>query len=511
MGVSRRKASFVTLTGSSLNTFIISIQAIVLVPFYLKAIGPRMYGAWLGSGDFLVWMQAFDLGIPSLIIQRIGAAYGEEDYRSVGEYLAASVCVLILVAFALAIFATGFSFVLPNLMGIDGADALILRECFIVSALAAAIGVANNSVVGFSRGVQDTSLLSATLVISAVTGFAVSLGLILSGWGLWSIALGMAARALVSVIGSLFFVAKHLRGNIGRFYRIRKKVVREILMISPITTLGGLGYALMSQSESALVAILIRPEMAVVMTLTRRAVDVARSLVDAVGMAAYGGFAHLVNSPDRSRTLQVHSEIHTFRLSIAISMAVAYMTVNASLISVWVGADQFGGSLLTILIAIQFIVTGSSYLMNYLFRATGPVMKGSALLLAECIVRLPLMVILLRWLGLPGLPISAILTGIPFGWLAFRWTQRQVSTISREYPREIKRIWFVRGMIIALGISAAILVRHPSWIFVILAGSIVAIGSTAAFIMLDPRMKDIRIFAFRAIRNFESNMRGSHN
>jgi O-antigen/teichoic acid export membrane protein len=509
MGVSRRRASLVTLTGSSINTIIVSIQAIVLVPFYLQAIGPKIYGAWLGSGDFLVWMQAFDLGIPSLIIQRIGAAYGEEDYKSVGEYLAASICVLTLVASVLAIIAAGFSFVLPNLMSITGADARVLRECFVVSAFAAAIGVANNSVVGFSRGIQDTGLLSATLVISAVTGLAVSLGLILSGWGLWSIALGMASRALVSFIGSLLFVAKHLRGNFGRFFRVRKNIVREIIMISPVTALGGLGYALMSQSESALVAILIRPEMAVVMTVTRRAVDVARSLVDAVGMATYGGFAHLVNSSERSRALKVHSEIHAFRLSIAISMAAAYMTVNASLISVWVGPDQYGGSLLTILIAMQFIIAGSSYLMNYLYRATGPVMKGSALLLAECIIRLPIMIILLRWFGLPGLPMSAILTGLPFGWLAFRWTQRQVSIINQKYPGEIKRIWFVRVIIVALGISAASLVYRPSWVFVILAGSIVAIGSTAAFILLDPRLNDIRTFAYNAITRFGSKKRGS--
>ena len=74
---SRRKATITTLIGGTAGTLIVTVQAAVLIPLYINHIGPRLYGAWLASGDFLVWMQAFDLGLPNLMIQRIAMAYGK--------------------------------------------------------------------------------------------------------------------------------------------------------------------------------------------------------------------------------------------------------------------------------------------------------------------------------------------------------------------------------------------------------------------------------------------------
>jgi hypothetical protein len=55
----------------------------------------------------------------------------------------------------------------------------------------------------------------------------------------------------------------------------------------------------MNQSEVGAVAILIKPEMAVVYCLTRKALDVARGFVDTVGVANCGSYAHLVSSNQR--------------------------------------------------------------------------------------------------------------------------------------------------------------------------------------------------------------------
>ena len=45
-----------------------------------------MYGAWLATGDLLVLMLAFDMGIPNILIQRIGAALAKSDKKAIGGY-----------------------------------------------------------------------------------------------------------------------------------------------------------------------------------------------------------------------------------------------------------------------------------------------------------------------------------------------------------------------------------------------------------------------------------------
>ena len=492
MSTSRRGAALATLAGSTVSTLIVSIQAVVLIPLYLRVIGPRLYGAWLGSGDFLVWMQAFDLGLPNLMIQRIGAAHGRGDSRSVAEYFAAGVATLALVALAVALAAVALSFLLPGWMGLVGVEARTLQSCFVVGALAAALAIFNNSVVGFSRGIQNTTFMIIVGVASSLAGFGVSLGLVLAGWGLWAIVLGLVARMGVSLCGSAIFTVAALRGGMHRSFRVRRRVLREFLVVSPATALGGISYAVMNQSEAALVAIFLRPELAVVLTLTRKALDVARGLVDMIAFATYGGFAHLVTSDQRHRTLQVHAEINSLRLSLAVAMASAYMAVNASLLSVWAGGAQYGGAFLTILMAAQFIVVGGAFLMNYLYRATGPVMRGSVALVIESVLRVPLIIGLLLWLGLPGVPIAGIVTSVIFGWLAYRWTLKEVSSFSEPLPPFSLRVWVGRGIVFGIGVLTCVFVRREMWAYVLVTGSAMAIAGGMILIYLDPLLSNTR-------------------
>ena len=492
MTTSRRRAALATLAGSTASILIVSVQAVVLVPFYLHAIGPRLYGAWLGSGDILVWMQAFDLGLPNLMIQRIGAAYGRQDLRGAAECFAAGMAALALVALVVVAGGLAISHPLPRWMGLVGAESGTLQACFVVGTIATALNIFGNGIVGFSRGIQRTTFMNGVTVASGLVGFGVSLGLVLTGWGLWAVALGLVARSGISLIGSIVFAAVCLRGDLYHFFRVRRAVLREFLAISPATALGGIGYAVMNQSEVALTAILLSPELAVVLGLTRKALDMARGLVDAIAFSTYGGFAHLVTSDQRHRALHVHAEIHSLRLSLAIAMASAYMAVNGSLLSVWVGSTQYGGALLTILMAVQFIVVGSSFLMNYLYRATGQVMRGSLALFLEGVTRVPLMIGLLLWVGLPGIPIAGIITSGVFGWLAYRWMRREVQSFSDPPPSLSLRAAAGQVAILGIGALACILVRWETWIYVLIAGSAIAIGGEIALIHLDPSLRDVR-------------------
>jgi hypothetical protein len=212
---SRREASIATFIGNAINLLVVSIQAVVLIPLYLQAIGPRLYGAWLGSGDILIWMQALDFGIPNLMIQRIGAAHGRNDSSAVGHYFATGALALGLVAMVLCAGGIALSFALPQWMGLHGLEAQTLQSCFAIGVVASALNVFMNSVVGYSRGVQDTVAMNAVQVASSIAGFAVSLILLAINQGLWAIALGLLVRSLVFSIGSLVFVASAIRSGLA--------------------------------------------------------------------------------------------------------------------------------------------------------------------------------------------------------------------------------------------------------------------------------------------------------
>src|SRR5206468_370662 len=143
--------------------------------------------------------------------------------------------------------------------------------------------------------------------------------------------------------------------------------------------------------------------------------------------------AHLIGGPERDQAQRVRSQILSLHLSAAVAVASAYLAVDRSLVASWVGEDLFGGMPLVFLMALQSVVLGHSYLINLLYRATGRVIEGSAALVVEAVVRLPVLAILLLSFGLPGLPAAAILTATTFAlvvnWLTLRELRSQGTLI----------------------------------------------------------------------------------
>jgi O-antigen/teichoic acid export membrane protein len=490
--VSRRRAALATLFGSSTSTLIVAIQAVVLIPLYLQTIGPRLYGAWLGSGDVLVWLQAFDLGLPNVLIQRVGAAHGRGDRKAASEYFASAMVVMAVMAVVAGAVAVVASPWVPRLMGISGVEAAVLQRCFAVAAIGAAMNLFSNGIVGFSRAVQRTAFLNVVTIAATFCGFAVSLGLVLTGAGLWAIALGLVTRSLLVLSGGLVFVAVHARNALRRDYRPRAAMLRELVAVLPATALGGLGYSVMNQSESIIVASCLRPELATVLGVTRKVLEVGRGLIDTIAFATYGGFAHLATSGERHRVLHAHSEISAVRSSMAVVAAAAYMTVNASVVGLWVGSAQYGGPTLTILLALQFIVVGGSFLTNYLYRALGPVMRGSLALAAESVLRVPLMIGLVLWLGLAGIPLAGTLTAAVFAAIVHRWTVKEVSGFAEPYSAPLRRSLVARIMVFVVGALLCVFSRWSSWLGVGIAGVAVASVGGALLLRVDPMLGSIR-------------------
>jgi O-antigen/teichoic acid export membrane protein len=489
---SRRSAAAASLAGNAGTTLIASLQALLLVPLYLHVIGPKLYGAWLASGDVLLWLQSFDLGLPNLMIQRIAVAHGKGDERTAGEYFATGTAILAGISVLMVGLLMSVAHVLPIWLGLAGAEAHLLTGCIRLGAVASGLTLLNWGVVGYSRAVQDTATMNLVAVAAGIAGFCVTLVLLLRGSGLWALVLGSLVRAVLSLLGSGIFLL--LRGRDGRFQRIgfSAPIAMEMLRLSPATAAGGIAYVLMNQSENAIVGLLLGPDKVPILSVTRKGADVLRSLLDMIGFTAYGGFAHLVGSADRCRASRVYREIVSLNLSLGVAAAATYMAVNPSFVVRWVGAEFFGGTWLTVLMATQMIVLSASYLVNYLYRASGRVMEGSVALIAECVVRIPLMAFLIGSLGLAGVPLAGLISSGLAGGLVHVWTVAELARFGERSQVRRGRVVISRTAILAAGAAACFSVNVPSWSFVLAAGGAGFAASAGLLVGVDPLLETSR-------------------
>jgi hypothetical protein len=253
-----------------------------------------------------------------------------------------------------------------------------------------------------------------------------------------------------------------------------------------VTALGGLGYTAMTHSETAIIAVVGGPQLAAAYALTRRGADLVRALIDVIGTATYGSFAHLVASADGARSVMVHRQITSLRLSLAVAAGGAYIAANASLVGVWVGPSFYLGLALTILIAVQMIVVGQGYLLNYLYRATGPVATGSWMLLSEALVRIPLMLLLFHAAGVIGIPIAGIVTGAAWAAMTITLTRRTLSPSDARHPLPDRALAAARLATLAAAAVIGSMVQEPSWLWAAGVGTAFAAVAFMILVILDP-------------------------
>jgi len=484
---SRRRAAIGTFLSSGLNTLVLSIQALLLMPKCQELIGGRVYGAWLATGDVLYWIMAFDLGLPNLMIQRIGAAHGRGDRKEGNEYFATGIVFLGIVGIVMALTGLVVAPILPRSLKLYGEEAALLTGCIRLATVATSIVLASNAVLGYTRGVQKTDLFNLFSLLGTIAMFIVSLTTLLKGAGLWSIPFGLCTRAAFAVMGSLAVIFTQGRRGELKGFGYSKTVAREYLLILPASALGGVSYALMNQSESLLIGFLMGPEKVPIFNFTRKGAEVLRALIDTVAFSSYGAFAHLVGSDEKARSLLIHAQITTFRLSLAVGASAGYIALNHSFVTVWTrGEAMYGGSLLTVLIGAQIVAVGASNLMNYLYRATGQLMRGSLAQFGESLVRIPLMVAGILAFGYIGIPAVSILTSLVACGFLLHWTRQELRPFAEPAIILTPRYVAVLCAVFGAGILGAFGFFHPQWSIVLPVGGLTTVLAVALVMAADP-------------------------
>lgn len=484
--INRRRAAAITLIGGYANILVITIQGLLLVPFYLKFIGPRLYGAWLGSGEILMWLGILDLGLASLMIQRIAKAYGQMDRQLVANYFATGLLTQIVMVLLIIIGSIMLAPWLPGWMSIEGDEAALLTRCCVLVSIATGFMILNNGIAGFAEALQRTIFINITTIGSSILGLLTILFLLFADWGLLAIPVGMLVRNGTLLMLNSGYATWLYRSEIHQAFRPKFNILREFASISPAAFLSKLGSAGLGRSEAALIAIFIHPEMATMFVLTRRAADIVRMLINRFGGAVFAGFSHLIGGGQRESAAKVYAEVLVIYTGVSVVFVGTYLAVNQTFMSVWVGSEQFGGVILTILIGFSTLIGGRFGLLNYLYGATGQIARSAYIVFFESIGRFALMIVLLWWIGIPGLPLAAIVTTFVAGEISRKWMLHELG-MKRKIHFNINKFsqWSYLFLLVA-GSYVGIFIWAKSWAGVIIMLIVTILVTSIAAILSEP-------------------------
>ena len=470
--------------GQTIATMLVAVQSLVLIPLYLQRIDVSLYGAWLGTGEVLNAILSLDLGVSNLMVQRIAYAHGRSDRAVVAEWLGTGLIILCALGVVVLFVGLAISSILPSAFSLYGSTAQQLVNAFRVGLGASAILLVNGGFTAYFRAIQRPLHGAAGSVLGTLAMFATTaVALIRFDAGLMAIAYGLIARAVVSTAYSLCAMGMVNAGErVGR-PAFSRSVLSESLRIMPTATAGGIGFVAASQLDLTIVGLFLGPVAATMLMLTRKLAELARALIAMVSFAVYGPFSHLVGASTSTRAQQVWGEIGRINAAVSICGAAAYVAGNAMFLSAWVPNGPAGGLLLTVLIGTQLLVASEAFLRNVLYRATGAIEAGSAMLAVEAAVRLALVAILIKLAGVAAVPIAAIVVGLAGGEVYRRLLIRRLA-VSAPSDVPITTLSTLRKTtILALATVVGLLMPPSGWI-VFAVG--VALSAVISILVITP-------------------------
>ena len=407
--VSRRVATFWNIVFSYVYMGLVIVRNLVLVPFYLHHLTPAEYGAWVATGQVLAYLVT-DFGLLAVLFQQVAVAYGQSD-RAQLERLGGTGLVI---SAALALICTAMCLVLSPFIPhffrtLKPQEVLHLTHTLMIVSGANGGYILALAAVGLMRSLQRPFLSGLVRVLAEVVGIIVTILLLVRGWGLESLAWGLALRTVLGAgvnLSWLLWVWLHefqigLRWAASDAWNLGRLSVYQCL-----TYLAG---GLKDTIDPFLIGVILTPEIALMYTLTIRSAEMIRlQLVGPLSAAMIPSLSHLHGEGRRvhfNRVVILMSQLQTLIASIGLGGVLIF---NKTFVTLWVGADQYSGMTVTVLIVIYGLLYLTTLLAYEAVYSLGQFWNLAKAVWLDLLIRAPLAVVLIYYFGPWGALAGAI-------------------------------------------------------------------------------------------------------
>ena len=423
--LSRKRATIANLVHQYVTIGLTIVNGIILVPLYLKYIDYKLYGAWLSTGSIIAWMGMVDAGLSEIIRQRTAQVFGARDFQNAGSVIGTSVmCNCVMGLFPLFIVLVGAPF-LPDIFGIEGKHASSLSWSFILAGASVTMVIISGAASSVLQGLQQNIVMCFIYVITAVMGLFITVTMLIKGFGLISIPMGLFIRNTIAVFlywGYLLTVACR-RLNIRLTFSFAK--FKEIASLASWTFLYKISFEVINQCDALVVGLVLGVETTPIFVLTKRVWDLLRMLMARVGVAFMPSLAHLHGEGDLSKFNRISARLLKTTNYLVIIGAALCLSLNHSFVNLWVGRDIYAGIGFDLIISTAILSTMFIWTINQILYAAGCI-KGPAVVgVFQNLVRLALLLGLIYIWGLWGVIASITFSciGVSLPYFLKKWSQ----------------------------------------------------------------------------------------
>ncbi len=425
------------------------LVALWMTPFLLHRLGQHDYGLWLTALQIMVYLSLADLGVVALLPRTVAYATGRaggKEHASDLPHTIGQTAVIVLLQTPLVAIAAGLAWIfLPQeWLGLRGPLGMVMAAYSLLFPLRVLPAVL--------EGLQDQAFVVKANMASWAAGIVSNIVLILSGFGLYSIAIGWVLSQCTSSAICAYRLWKH-HPNImpSRLPRLVKTELLGQLGRGFWISAGQVGQVLMAGTDILIISKLLGPTMVVPYVCTGKLATALANQPQMLMHLAMPGLSEMRTSASKDQMYQVTIALSQGMLLLTGLLFCVILVVNKAFVLRWVGPTQYGGFTLTCLFLMQMVLRHWNLTFSYTVFCFGYERRLAISAFVDGLVTAAMMLLLV-----PRFHYSGVVTGSILG-VCLVTVPVNLATVARELNLPIRKLlspfwpWFWRFALIGIG------------------------------------------------------------
>ncbi|CAN5704316.1 hypothetical protein BH24ACI5_BH24ACI5_19280 [soil metagenome] len=460
---------------------IVTVVGLWLTPFLLWRLGAHDYGLWLIATQLIAYLTLLDVGVLALLPRdtayATGRAGGVASASELPEVIGRTARIVLWQMPLIAVAAGIAWWVLPVSWQPLRVPLGLLLAAFV---LTYPLRIFQATL----QGLQDLTFVGSVQFFAWLLGTALTVYLVITGWGLAALAGGAMITQLTSLGVCGYRVATRFPAVLPRrIPRLEWPATMAHLQRALWVSVSQVAQVLLYATDLLIVAWIFGPVTVVPYACTQKLISVLSNQPQILAQVAAPGLSELRMGASRARLFSVTSSLSLALMLGSGAVFVVVLAVNRAFVSWWVGADLYGGAVLTGLFAVAMLVRHWNTALVYSLFSFGHERRISITTVVDGAVTLALSLVLARVIGVAGVPLGflagALLVSVPAN---IRALARDTGVTPLEFASALTP-WAVRvALIVPVAVGSNLLVRSSSLLTVAAVAAVM--GAAYAAIML---------------------------
>ncbi len=404
----RGRAGMTNLFFSYLLQGVGFIQGFVMIPLYIHYLGVTLYGCWIATLGIINSLSFIDLGLAQPIGQRIASSMGRGDTEEASRYFWVGLSLFCGIGVVAWLSGWAVSFWIPSILKIPSAYADAITMAFLLGALALVLKIVNDFLRGFGMAILRPGVPVAALALGQLLGLGVSLFLLVNGFGVIGVSIGLVATEVFClVVTGLYFAGLHARQPMFHVWPPSGHY-RSMLGFTPHVFVSQVSFRITQQIDATVVTFFLGPGAAVIYAVHKKLAEFLGRLMYSIWGSALLPLSHMAGEKGASGIRSITLSIFAAIFSLLVVLYACYIVIDRPFVSWWISPASLAPLWLVVAIALARLADNALNVSSELHMAMGEINFMARYLTLSSLLSLGLFAVLPQILGMAGIPLATI-------------------------------------------------------------------------------------------------------